>query len=263
MDEALYLPDGDRFVPTALTAGPWDPEAQHGGPPSALLMRAVEAVPAGGPVQIARLTVELLRPVPLVPLEVEAVVTRPGRRVQAVAASLRAGGIEVARATALQVRRADVDLPPLPDPDDPVPPVPETGLPQLFPGNAADLVAYHSAGVDLRFVGGGFDRPGPSTCWARLRQPVVAGEEPSPAVRTAAVADFGNGLSWVLPMDRWLFINPDLSIHLAREPVGEWVCLASSTLPGASGAGLAESSLFDEHGRFGRAVQSLLVEPRT
>ena len=66
--DALFIADGDRFVPTVHTRGPWDPQAQHGGPPAALIARAVEAVPADAPMHVARLTVELLRPVPLTPL---------------------------------------------------------------------------------------------------------------------------------------------------------------------------------------------------
>ena len=76
-----------------------------------------------------------------------------------------------------------------------------------------------------------------------------------------ATADFGNGLSWVLPAS-WLFINPDLSVHLLRDPVGEWICLASRTLPSGVGVGLAESALYDGEGRIGRSVQSLLLDGR-
>jgi hypothetical protein len=115
----------------------------------------------------------------------------------------------------------------------------------------------------MRFTDGFFGDPGPATVWMRLRQPVVVGEEPTPAQRMMAVADFGNGVSSVLPWDRYLFINPDLSVHVSRLPVGEWVCLDSRTFPTPeSGVGLAESALYDEKGRIGRAVQSLLLDRR-
>lgn len=262
-ESALYVPDGDAFVPTGLTRGPWDPGAQHGGAPAALLMRAVEAVPTPAPMAVARLTVELLRPVPLTPLHVEVEVTRPGRKVQTVAASLRAGEVEVARATALLVRRSELPLPADADLAEPSVPGPERARAAArFPGDAEDLVAYHTTAVELRFVRGGLDVAGPAVGWARLAVAVVEGEAPSPSQRVAAVADFGNGISWVLPMAEWLFINPDLTIHLVREPEGEWVGLTSVTLPGSGGMGLAESALSDRRGRIGRSVQSLLLERR-
>ena len=108
---------------------------------------------------------------------------------------------------------------------------------------------------------GGFDRPGPTTDWIRLRVPVVAGEPVSALERVAAAADFGNGISWVLPrLEGWQFINPDLTIALQRHPVDEWVCLEAETMVQSSGIGLAESRLWDRSGRLGRAVQSLLID---
>jgi hypothetical protein len=261
VDGALYVPDGSRYLPSRLTTGPWDPDAQHGGPPAALLTRAVEGVPAPAPVHVARLTFELLRPVPLTPLAVTTALVRPGRRVQLVQASLHAGDVEVMRVTALRIRRRSIALPEGTAPAG-APALPEEGTSAPFPDEPDDLVAYHTAGVELRFVEGGFDRPGRATAWCRLRVPVVAGEAPSPAMRAAAAADFGNGLSWVLPRPRWLFVNPDLSVHLARPPDGEWLCLRSATVIGPEGAAVADSTLYDHLGPVGTAVQSLFVEPR-
>ena len=83
--------DDGMFQPGALTRGPWSPDAQHGGAPAALLARAVEAVAADQPMQVARMTVELVRPVPLTPLRVTTSIERPGRKIQLVAASIHAG----------------------------------------------------------------------------------------------------------------------------------------------------------------------------
>jgi hypothetical protein len=122
-------------------------------------------------------------------------------------------------------------------------------------------VAYHSHGVDHRFVAGGFDQPGPSTDWIRLRVPVVAGEATRPVSRVAAAADFGNGISWVLSrLDGYTFINADLTIYLHRHPAGEWVCLEAETHAEPLGVAVAESKLWDEQGAIGRSLQSLLVE---
>lgn len=262
--DALYVRDGDRYVPTTLTTGPWDPAAQHGGAPAALLVHGVEAVAAPDPVQIARLTFELMRPVPLRPLRVATEVIRPGRKVQIVQASLLdESDTEVMRATALRIRVADLDVPSQAVPDDPVPAGPEHGQRLEFAaGMAPEGTAFHKDANEILFVEGGFDRPGPATGWIRLRQPVVADEPTSPIMRLAAAADFGNGFSWAVPRDRWIFINPDLTIHVARPPAGEWICLRSVTHPGPAGAALAESALYDAEGRVGRSVQSLLLDRR-
>lgn len=260
MTDALYEPDGDHFVPTPFTTGPWDPRAQHGGAPASLLTGVLEQIDAPGPVQIARLTFELLRPVPLTPLTVSTQVLRPGRKVQLIEASLRADDVEVMRATALRIRTADIPVPPETKPDEPAPGTPDEGQVLEFPNSRHDGPSFHAVACDIRFVDGGFDRPGPATAWIHLTVPVVAGEDTTPMMRLAAASDFGNGLSWTLPRDGWVFINPDLSVHLVRPPEGMWVGLQSVTHPGDHGVGMAESALFDQHGRIGRSVQSLLLD---
>src|SRR4029453_12749701 len=261
MADALFELDGSRFVATELARGPWTPEALHGGPPAALVARGAERAEGGDGMMIARLTVELLRPVPVSVLAVETRLLRPGRKVQLVGASLQAGDTEVARATALRIRTAGLPVPDdLPSPEPP--PGPETARASVSPGIALrDYPAFHNQGVGHRFVAGAFDQPGPATDWIRLRVPLVAGERTSPLARVMAVSDVGNGLSWVLPRGQgWQFINPDLTIALHRHPAGEWVCLQAATYVGSQGVGQAESVLWDEHGRIGRAFQSLLLD---
>jgi hypothetical protein len=260
--EALYVPDAGRFVPTELCRGPWTAAAQHGGPPAALLARSAERFEDGATMHVARLTVELLRPVPLVPLTVATRWARPGRKVQLVEASLHAGDVEVARGLALRIRRAELALPADLPPGPPPPPGPEDGTATQPPwGDDLARPAYHSDAVEHRFVAGSFDRPGPATDWIRLRVPLIAGEPTSPLARVAAAADFGNGISWVLSrLAGYRFINPDLTIYLHRMPAGEWVCLEAVTHVEAHGVGMAESRLFDRQGAIGRSLQSLLLE---
>jgi Thioesterase-like superfamily len=260
MADALFLRDGESFVPTELARGPWSQDALHGGPVAALLAGLCEALPQPVPMQPARLTVELLAPVPLRPLSGEARVLRAGRKVQLVEASLRGISRELARATLLFVRVAELPLPDarLGGRASP-PPGPET-VPRTPPVWDSGVPAYHKDAVEHRVVRGAWGRPGPCTDWIRLRVPVVAGEIPSPLQRTAAAADFGNGIGAALPYGEWRFINPDLTIHLQRLPKGEWVCLDAVTWPEGQGLGLAESELFDETGRLGRSLQSLLLE---
>ncbi len=261
MADAIFTQDGDDYLPSNLARGPWTPDAQHGGAPAALLARLVERFEDGERMLVARMTFELLRPVPLSRLTSRVRFLRPGKKVQLVEASLAAGDTEVVRCTALRIRKESVPLPAgLASPEPP--PAPESGVETLPPwAQQVSYQAFHSAAVEHRFVAGSFTEPGPAQDWIRLRVPVVAGEEPSPLCRVAAAADFGNGVSWVLSRtEGYQFINPDLTVHLHRYPSGEWVCLDAMTLVGPHGTGMAESRLFDERGAIGRAVQSLLIE---
>lgn len=246
----------DQFLPTDLARGPWSREALHGGPPAALMAGAAQAALGDG-LFPSRLTVELLRPVPVAPLTVETQVTRPGRKVRLVSVQVRADDTVVASATALGIRMTPTTVPEQPVDQQPPPPGAGGDRP---PDNG--WTAFHTAGVDYRIVVGAWGEPGPATGWIRLCVPVVADEEPTPFQRVAAAADFGNGLSSLADFAALTFINPDLTISLHRLPVGDWVCLDAVSRLEPNGVGLAESALFDEHGRLGRSTQSLLVEAR-
>jgi uncharacterized protein (TIGR00369 family) len=263
--DALFAPDGDLFVPTELARGPWDPTALHGGPIAALLARAVEACPDDGAAMVvSRLTVELLRPVPLRPLRAEGAVIRPGRKIQLVEATIvdEATGTEVARARALRIRSAAVELPedPLLAPGPPPPGPMEATFERSEISESH--VAFHNSGSEHRFLAGTWNEAGPVTVWIRLLAPVVAGEEASPLQRVVAAADFANGIARVLPWDDYVFINADLTVHLHRVPRGEWILLDSRSFIGPYGVGMAESVLADADGCIGRSVQSLLVDAR-
>ncbi len=262
--DALFEPLGaGRYQPSRLTAGPWTPDAQHGGAPAALLAHAVEAAAPDQPMQVSRLTFGLVRPVPLTPLAVRVEVTRPGRKVQLLEATLRAGDSEVVRARALRIRTADLPAldghtPPEGRPE----PVPDQPSPEAFATSPATWEAFHNTAMDVRFVAGGFGEMGPATAWFRLTVPVVAGEPTRPLSRLVAAADFGNGISRVFESTSVLFINPDLTVHVLRPPEGEWVALRAATATTGHGIAMAEGALFDEHGRVGRSVQSLLLDRR-
>jgi len=257
---AFYEPDGDGFAATELTRGPWDPGAQHAGPPAALIGRAIERLGDDDAYQVGRVTFEILRSVPIAPVRVEARVVRPGRRVQLVEAELSAGGEVLMRARAWRLRIAPVEIPPEAVAAASPPPGPESGVAGEFFPTGQEL-GYHSA-MEFSFVAGGFLEPGPATVWLRMRDPLVAGEEPTPLQRALITADVGNGVSANLDYRRFLFINVDLSVHLERMPVGEWICVDAITLPQPSGIGTAESVLSDGQGRIGRAAQTLLVAER-
>ena len=260
VDAAFFEPvpgDDGRWRATPHTAGPWDPGAQHGGPPSALLGRAIERCAPRDDVRVARVTVEILGAMPVGELSLRARVARPGRSVELVEAALEAGGRDVARASAWRVRRTDgvqVDSrAPLP------PPLPADGAVQ---GWGEAWGGGYLRAVEWRFVKGSPDRPGPATAWTRLRVGVVPDEEPSPLQRVLAVADSGNGISSELDLATWFFINPELTVHSSREARGEWVCLDAATTVSDGGSGLATSVLSDVEGPVAVGAQSLLVAPR-
>ena len=256
-NHAVFVQDGAAFVATELARGPWSPDAQHGGAAAALLMREFEQLDGPGLV-LARVTYEFVRPVPLGDVHVTASVTRPGKRVQLLEASIKTpGGTEIVIARALRIKAAD---PRVQTTASVPPPGPKHGRdsnlrPPFRPMFAADA-------IEIRFVRGEFHGRGPATAWFRLRAPVVAGEQPSPLQRLAAAADFGNGISSILSWDEYLFINPDLTLYIDREPIGEWIGLESRTWIAKDGVGTAESVLYDELGRVGRATQSLLIARR-
>lgn len=262
MAQSVFVSSADgHFTATELARGPWDANAQHGGAPAALLMRAFESLPAADELQIARVTYEFLRPVPLGDLEVRAEVSRPGRRVQLMEASVFSSDeVEVARARALRVQRADAGATQPPEP----PPAngPDAGQPDHPRLPLGEMTFFGADALEIRFVAGSFNAPGPATAWFRLKVPLVDQEEPSGLQRLAAAGDFGNGIGASLPWGQWIFINPDLTLYVERPPVGEWICLDARTTVSQDGVGLAESVLYDERGRVGRAVQSLLVARR-
>ena len=253
--DAIFIPKGNVFEPTELARGPWDQGAQHGGAPAALIAGELERIADGR--AFARIGIHFLKPVPLAPLSVHTAVEREGRRARRLRAELRADDEVVCFAYALQLSGGG-DVPAIPMTASRLAP-PESGeeTPRFTP-----WTMFGGDGNEVRFVKGGLREPGPAQAWFRLRVPVVAGEPVTPLQRTLAAADFGNGVSSALGWDDYLFINPELTVYLLREPAGEWVGLDAVTSIDSSGIGLAESTLHDEQGPFGRALQSLVVSRR-
>jgi hypothetical protein len=225
-------------------------------------VRAAERVDETGPWQVARVTVELLRPVPVgAPLRVAAEVERPGCTVSLVASSLSTEqGVEVARARLLRIRRAPVELPSDIVADGPFG---EAGVGSRSLATwMSDDTAFGRNAVELVFADGAFDAPGPVAMWCRLVVPLFHGEEPSGAQRAVCAADFSNGVASEIDAESMMFINPDLTVHLFREPVGEWIGIDARCHYGAAGAGMSEAGVFDAAGRVGRSAQSILLSPR-
>lgn len=256
--DTVYRLEGSRVVTGPVAGGPWDPKLQHGSAPSALITAIAEAVPAAVPMRIARLTVDLMRPIPVAPLEIKSEVLREGRKIQLCNIDLFADGKLCVRGTVLRIRRERHELPDTVANEAVTLPGPDAG--RLAEGKITENPFM--ACLKMSVVKGGFNRPGPGAIWFRVERPIIEGQANSPAMRAVVAADFCNGTSSVLDFRTWTFINGDLSVSLARDPVDDWVLLDAETWLGPDGSGIAAAKLADSKGYFGRAVQSILIEPR-
>jgi hypothetical protein len=256
--EPIFRVDGVSVVTSPDAAGPWDPRMQHGSAPAALVVWAAERLPTPVPMQIARVTIDLMRPVPVAPLSIETEILREGRKIQLSAVRLLADGLIVVAATVLKIKTQALALPPeiadlpveLPGPDQSM----------VEPANFAS--SPFTRCISIRAARGRFGMLGPAAIWFRVDQPLIAGSAVSQAMRAVVAADFSNGTSPAVDFREWTFINADLTVSFARQPVGEWILLDGESWIGPDGAGLAMSRLADAYGYFGRAVQSLVIEKR-
>ena len=260
--EPFYLPldgpDGALFHATTSTTGPWFADAQHVGPPSALLTRAMERLDDGPTGQLTRLTIEVLGPVPAGEVQVTAAVERPGRAIALLAAEMSAGGRTMLRARAWRIAAgdtADVALGAAEPLAGPQRAVPQTARAEGWLPGFLDAMEW-------RWLSGGVAGPGPAVAWLRQLVPLVAGEQPTPLQRLMVAADCANGVGAPLDLREWLFVNTDLTVHLHRPPVGEWIGVAATTVIGPTGTGTASALLHDEQGHTARSGQALLVRRR-
>ncbi len=253
-----------RVRATSATASPWSAATQHGGPPAALLTHLLEqdALPPGQ--TIARISFDLLGPVPVGPLAARTAVLRPGRSVQLLEATLRdeGSGRDVLVARAWCAPLTD-DGPVLGEPGE------ETGRAPAEPGAGEVHDAPPAWGrgyldsVDWRWVSGSIAELGPSTAWLRPRPELLPGIRLSPRARLMCAVDSASGVSAALDIAHWDFLNTDLTVHLLREPVGEWICLDARTSIAGGATGVATARVLDERGLVAVSAQSLLVTRRS
>lgn len=248
-----------RFRSNPETIGPWDKRLQHGGPPAALLGRAFEQHEPRPGQRVARVSIEILGPIPLEELTLEVRVIRPGEKITLLEATARTGSRTILRATAWRLRAEEQRSPQI-GLDEPPPPFSEAGQPQQF-FTGTDHFPYGEA-VEWRFVEGNYRSLGPATVWSRCRIPLVRGEEISPLCRALAMVDSANGISAELELASWTFVPVDLSLVVHRHPRGEWVGMTARTVIERDGVGMSFTRLFDREGYFGRSVHTLYVAPR-
>ncbi len=258
MPDALFEVEGDRFVPSSATPGPWGDELMHGGALGALCVHVLESAGADDVVPV-RFTGDYVRPLLREPLTIEAAVVRAGKRLELVEGLVRAGDVEIARCSLLSIRPLAVELPddamavadPPPDaPEDFVEPAPPL----------EERASFFCNGIEVREPAGFQSHVG----WFRLMLPTVPGVAPSPIARAVAAADFGLGISshgtWP---PKLAYPNADLVVHCARPVVGEWVRIAAESIWNDNGVGLATMTLADRTGPVGTGAQSLVLSPTT
>jgi hypothetical protein len=255
MTDAFFVPDGAGFLPQVHATGPWSPDFLHGGPPCALVTRGFERT-LPDDFQLVRLGFELLRPVGFSKLTLRTEVEAEGTNVRRGTATLEADGKVLIRAQAMAFRKEPTEVA---LPAEAPPPLPATLAPYSF-AFFPTPVGYHTA-MELRFARGKLGTS-PVAVWLKMNVPLLPNEKPSPFVRVVCAADSGNGVAQVMNLDKFTFVNADLTLSLLRRPKGEWIGLEAHTLVTKDGVGLSDSRLWDEQGPVGRGDQSLVVRPR-
>ena len=257
-DQCLFVAEGDTFQPTEWAVGPWSADTLQGSAYGALLVRELERRDAAAGMMLARLSFDLWRPVAREPLTSTVTVLREGRKARTAEASLVQAGKPVARCTAVYLH-ADASA---------APPRQPLERPAVAPDQARPVPLHVKnwspffTGVDTRVAAGDLLESGPASAWFKLERPVVAGEETSAVAHTVSAADLCSGISAVVDLRTWTFINADLTVVFWRRPRAPWILLAAETHAGDQGTGVARGVLSDIDGPFGGCAQTLLFDRR-
>lgn len=256
-DSFFTLSDDGLFLPGDHSRGPWNPGHCHAGPPTGLLARALEQQLPDQ--RLTRITVDLLRPIPMAGFTVEADIVKQGRSVsRTVATLLDTDGRECATAAGLHIKQQPLqDFPSHHCPID----SPDLAIAGGFPLRRMlhNEKTFAGDGVNIRYPEGETPEPGPTTAWMKT-VPLLTTETPSPFQRMCPLADCGNAFGRNAEPWEVSFINPDLTIVLHRDPVGDWLGSQSVGYWEGDGIGFADAALFDASGMVGRAMQTLLLQ---
>ena len=255
--KAFFRRDGEHYVGNDPARGPWAADACHAGPVTAILAGALERVVPDK--QLARLTVNFQRPVPIGGFDVYAEVTKEGRAASEASAMLRdADGRTCAVAYSLHLAIGSFGKLPTATPRRPIF---EEARPDTFPvDKALHGLPFFSSGIEVAYPPGESPEPGPGTIWMRTL-PIIEGEQPSPVQTLCPLADCGNAISRNANFSDASCVNPDLTIVVFRPPVSEWLASESASFWEPSGIGMSQARLFDTEGPIGFALQTLLVRP--
>ncbi len=258
LPSSFFVDLGEQhFQATEATIGPWSREAQHGGPPIALIAQAMRNYPSPHDLKMARITAEILRPVPVDICRIDVRVLRAGKRVELLEAVMECRGkpVMIAKAWRLEEERDCVEH--VRDPFVP-PALPDEQEQRYFPG--VGPFPYAQA-MEWRFTDGNFYSPGPATAWARPRISLIDQAPNHSLDCLLLMLDSANGISAELDINTWSFVPVDLTLNIHRHPKGEWVGMSAQTIIDTSGIGTVTTAVFDQQGAFGRSLHTLFVRP--
>ena len=246
-----------QYMPTPHVGGAWNVNEQHVAPAIGLLAHAVETDHAArrtDRLQIARLSYDIWGTIPMDAVSIDVTMLRPGRTIELVEARLchrgrpaivlRAWLTQVYDSTEVRAQR----FPSLPQPD---------AMPLWDPTSLWD--GGFIASVEVRREQ---ERPGRARCWVRSPFELLAGEPVSNSARAIGLVDVANGLTPLASPAECAFPNLDLTAHLFRPPLGEWIGFDISVSASSHGIGLTHSILHDEMGPLGTVSQSLTIRPK-
>jgi hypothetical protein len=255
---AIFMPEGQLFRAAEQAGGPWSPDMLQGSATTALMLREVERLAVTSGFAVRRLTFDLWRPASLRAFGLATEMLRDGRKAKTLQVRLMDGEVEIGRCTALLTAKGS-------SPPDPFAMVasqdaaPETGTP---PPAFAQKWSRYFQNVSVRLIEGALEKPGPAAAWMRLDVPMVEGEANTPLLQAVQAADFSSGVSQIVDMREWTFVNPEISLYFFRAPEDEWILIRSRTRVGAHGAGLTTATLSDRTGPFAEVMQAMTFEKR-
>lgn len=261
-DFPVFQPEGDFLLPTSLATGPWYPGTQHGSAMMLMVALAAERHPGEIPRQVTRLTVDMMKAAPIGLIETGVEIRKGGRNLEVLDISIRAGGDECVRASALRFRLGEVPVPERVKYQGRAPQLPPPLPFDLF-AHAAEREGFHHA-LEIRVD----VNAEPGLLWFRLKQPVLPGQPVTPLQRVAAAADWTYSVPTISHHVRTLTrfgkqsfygINPDTTLNLHRPAVGEWIGIQVQSTYDDLGAGTVMGQIFDQHGPLGYSTQSILI----
>ncbi|HJN37218.1 MAG TPA: thioesterase family protein [Gammaproteobacteria bacterium] len=261
--ESVFRRVKSGYEASASGCAGWYPDVLHGGAVAGFISHFCTSYPTSKPMRLARVTVDLFKPVIRNHLEVSVEVLRNSKNLQVLEAKLLRKGSLVAKASVLKIREnASIGLAchdssdklDFPDP---------VNVFKLTNPSMNEIRNFAKDAVEINRVEGmPFDEDGPGSLWIRPKLNLIEGESMHPGISAIVAADFGNAISSVFPLDSHIYINADLGVEFYRMPRGEWIGVESITHNTQDGVGLVQTKLYDREGLIGGAHQCLVMDTR-
>ncbi len=262
----FFKHDGELYSPQTTAGGPWSESMQHGGPVNAIIAMSVEAVANEIEMDVVRLTIDILKPVPMQPVQVKSHLIRKGGKMAVVDTFLTVVGSDepVASGRAVLLRA----MPGKESMIDTAGPCPESRHTLLIePWLPANIAAQLPPGLHhlIQFYPSlNKERP---ACWVNGAANMLQDRAMTSLEHCATTADMTTVLATRmqatqtgnLSFDVAQIMNTNTSIHFSRLPVGEWFAYTDHFIQVCGGYGVAACVIYDEQGCIGKVTQNLIV----